>query len=129
MNVASLILGQNGIWGDLLSVSDAGIDFIGNALARYKQVRDDITVSDPVVTGIVSGSPEIHEKISSTSGRGAVVMFATERGTYRYVTSHKVAGSHWTSEGVTVNQDSIGRATIEATFNQPGATILFFGTE
>jgi hypothetical protein len=39
--VASLILGQNGIWGDLLNVSDSGAAFIGSTLARYKQVRDD----------------------------------------------------------------------------------------
>ena len=83
VSVASLILGQNGIWGDLLNVSDPGVNFIGGTLAKYKQVRDDITASDPVVTGIVSGSPEIHEKISATNGRGAVVIFATVRGTYR----------------------------------------------
>jgi alpha-galactosidase len=128
VDVASLILGQDGIWGDLLSVSDAGVSFIGSTLAKFKQVRDDITESDPVVTGIVSASPEIHEKISATTGRGAVVIFATTRGTYRYITSHKVAAEHWTSNGVTVAQDSVGRAKIEATFDKPGAKILFFGT-
>jgi len=127
VDVASLILGQDGIWGDLLNVSDAGVSFIGSTLGKYKQVRDDITESDPVVTGIVSASPEIHEKISATTGRGAVVIFATTRGTYQYITSHKVAGEHWASDGVTVAQDSVGRAKIEATFDKPGAKILFFG--
>jgi alpha-galactosidase len=127
VDVASLILGQNGIWGDLLNVSDSGVAFIGSTLARYKQVRDDITQSDPLVTGVVSASPEIHEKISSVTGRGAVVMFATERGTYRYITSHRTATEHWVSEGVTVSQDPAGRAKIEATFDKPGAKILFFG--
>jgi len=125
--VASLILGQNGIWGDLLNVSDSGVAFIGSTLARYKQVRDDITESDPVVSGIVSASPEIHEKISATTGRGAVVIFATERGTYRYVTHHKVAADHWVSEGVTLSADTAGRARIETTFDKPGAKIVFFG--
>jgi alpha-galactosidase len=127
VDVASLILGQDGIWGDLLNVSDAGVSFIGSTLARFKQVRDDITESDPVVTGLVSASPEIHEKISATTGRGAVVIFATTRGTYQYITSHKVASEHWASNGVTVAQDSVGRAKIEATFDKPGAKILFFG--
>jgi alpha-galactosidase len=127
VDVASLILGQNGIWGDLLNVSDSGVAFIGSTLARYKQVRDDITESDPVASGIVSASPEIHEKISAATGRGAVVIFATERGTYEYITSHKVAGDHWASDGVTVAQDPAGRAKIEATFEKPGAKILFFG--
>jgi alpha-galactosidase len=127
VDVASLILGQNGIWGDLLNISDAGVTFIGSMLTRYKQVRDDITESDPVVSGIVSASPEIHEKISAATGRGAVVIFATERGTYHYITSHRVAGEHWVSGGVTVTQDTAGRAKIEATFEKPGAKILFFG--
>jgi len=127
VDVASLILGQNGIWGDLVGVSDAGVAFIGSTLARYKEVRDDITSSDPVVTGIVSGSPEIHEKISAKTGRGTVVIFATTPGTYQYITSHKVADEHWTSEGVSVVRDSEGRAKIEANFQKPGAKILFFG--
>ncbi len=127
VDVASLILGQNGIWGDLLSVSDSGVAFIGSTLARYKQVRDDITESDPVVSGVISASPEVHEKISAATGRGAVVIFATERGTYQYITSHRVAGEHWVSGGVTVTQDTAGRAKIEATFEKPGAKILFFG--
>ena len=62
VDIASLILGQNGIWGDLPKVSDSGVAYIGSMIARYKQVRDDITESDPVVSGIVSSSPEIHEK-------------------------------------------------------------------
>jgi len=127
VDVASLILGQNGIWGDLLHVSDSGVAFIGSTLARYKQVRDDITESDPVVSGAVSASPEIHEKISAATGRGAVVIFATEPGTYHYITSHRVTGEHWVSDGVTVTQDTDGRAKIEATFEKSGAKILFFG--
>jgi alpha-galactosidase len=129
IDVASLILGQNGIWGDLLHVSDSGVAFLGSTLSRYKQVRDDITESDPLVTGIVSGSPEIYEKISSRTGRGAVVIFATERGTYRYITSHKVVDAHWVSDGVTLAQDTVGRAKIEAMFDKPGAKILFFGVQ
>jgi alpha-galactosidase len=129
VDVASLILGQNGIWGDLLRVSDAGVASIGSTLSRYKQVRDDITESDPVVTGMVSASPEIHEKISARTGRGAVVIFATERGTYQYITSHRVAAEHWVSDGVRLTEDTNGRAKIEATFDKPGAKILFFGVQ
>jgi hypothetical protein len=55
------------------------------------------------------------------------VIFATERGTYQYITSHKVAAKHWTNEGVTVARDTAGHARIKATFEKPGAKILFFG--
>lgn len=128
VGVASLILGQNGIWGDLPAVSDAGVSFIGNTLAHYKQVRRDITESDPVVTGLVSASPEIHEKIAA-SGRGAVVIFAGAPGRYKYITQHEVAATHWTSgDGVRVGFDASHHATIEVDFDTPGARIVFFGT-
>jgi alpha-galactosidase len=103
------------------------VAFIGDTLTRYKKIRDDITESDPIVTGVVSASPEIHEKISARTGRGAVVIFATERGSYQYITSHKVVTEHWASDGVEISQDPLGRARIEAQFDKPGAKILFFG--
>lgn len=127
VNLASLILGQGGIWGDLPSVSNAGIEFIQTTLARYKQVREDMAESDPVVTGVISGSPEIHEKISTTTGRGAVVIFATTAGTYHYVTTHAVAAEFRASEEVEMSRDSSRRAVIDATFVKPGAKFVFFG--
>ncbi|TVQ22634.1 MAG: hypothetical protein EA382_11645, partial [Spirochaetaceae bacterium] len=51
VNLASLMLGQNGIWGDLLSVSEEGVSFFGRTLSRYKRVRDAITRSRAVITG------------------------------------------------------------------------------
>jgi alpha-galactosidase len=129
VNVASLILGQNGLWGDLLGVSDSGVAYIAGVLGKYKQVRDDITESDPIVTGIVSGSPEIHEKVSTTTGRGEVVIFATVPGSYEYVTRHKVADKNWASEGVAVLRSMDGNTKITATFNQPGAKVVFFGVQ
>lgn len=127
VNVASLILGQNGIWGDLPKVSAEGVRYIGAMLARYKQVRGDMTESDPVVSGIVSGSPEIHEKISTTTGKGAVVIFATAPGTYRYVTAHRTVADFWKGDGVTIERDAAERAIIQASFTKPGARIIFFG--
>jgi alpha-galactosidase len=126
-SIASLILGQNGIWGDLLNVSDSGADYIGGLLGKYKQVRDDVTHSDPEVSGIVSGSPEIHEKIYAATGRGAVVIFSTEAGTFRYLTIHRVAREFWATDGIKVKFDASGRASLEATFEKAGAKIVFFG--
>jgi hypothetical protein len=82
-----------------------------------------------VVSGLVSASPEIHEKISAATGRGAVVIFATEPGKFHYITRHRVVAEHWTTDGVTVAQDTAGRASIEADFDKPGAKILFFGAQ
>ena len=129
VNIASSILGHNGIWGDLPAVSDSGVELIGQALRRYKQVRDDITHSDPVTRGFVSGSPEIHEKISRENGRGAVVVFATAAGEYSYVTKNKVADKYWASEGTKIVRGASHLAKIVTTFDGPGAKIIFFGCE
>jgi alpha-galactosidase len=129
VNVASLVLGQNGIWGDLPGISDAGIEYTGAMMARYKKVREAVAESDPVVTGSVSGSPEIHEKISARSGEGVVVIFATTAGRYSYVTRHKVAPHYWASEDVEVDIDSALRARLSVHFTKPGAKVLFFGAE
>jgi len=141
INMASLILGQNGIWGDLPRVSDAGVRYIGETLARYKKVANDMAAADPVIVGAVSGSPEIYEKIHARTGRGAVVVFAMSEGKYSYVTSRRVASKYWASEGVDVRFDSKGRARLELTFRRdeslkfahrgysPGAKIIFFGAD
>ena len=88
-SIASLILGGNGIWGDLLRVSQEGIALHSKMLTLYKQVRDDITRASPVRSGAIAGSPEVHEKISE--GRGVVCLFATARGQYEYVTQNVVS--------------------------------------
>lgn len=129
VNVASLILGQNGIWGDLQRVSVMGVEFIAQTLAKYKEVRDDIASSDPVVIGPVGGTPEIHEKIFAKSGRGAVVIFATARGEFSYVTARRVVGKYTATEGVKVHIDLDGRARLDFNFEKPGAKVVFFGTE
>ncbi len=72
LNIASLVLGQNGIWGDLLRLTGEGIQHFGEALTAYKQVRDAITRATLVRTGAVGGSPEVYEKIDPQTGRGVV---------------------------------------------------------
>jgi alpha-galactosidase len=129
VNVASLILGQNGIWGDLPGVSSEGVDRIAGILQRYRHVRDDITASDPVVTGAVGSSPEIHEKISVQTGKGVVVLFATTKGSFHYVTSRQPHKNFWSVGEVAVRFDHKGRAIVEAAFASEGAAIVFFGIE
>ena len=125
VNIASLILGQNGIWGDLPNVSAAGVERIGKILQRYKHVREDITASDPVVTGAVGSSPEIHEKIFAPSGKGVIVLFATAGGKFTYVSCHQAHKNFWTAGEVAVRYDRKGRAVLEANFASPGAAIVF----
>ncbi|MFA7235768.1 MAG: alpha-galactosidase [Phycisphaeraceae bacterium] len=128
ISIGSLILGQNGIWGDLLNVSAEGVTLFGRWLGIYKQVAADITRSDPVCTGRVGGSPEIHEKIDADSHRGAVVIFACEAGGYDYVTSQPVDPRWIATDDVTVTLDAKGHAHIRATFTESSARFVFFGT-
>lgn len=125
INLASLVLGQNGIWGDLLTVSEDGVRRFGETLARYKQVREAITAADPVRVGSVGGSPEIHEKLYD--GRGVVAVFAGAAGRYTYVTQNRADASYWANEGILVAHDEAGRARLDITFTEPGAKLVFFG--
>ena len=126
INIASLVLGQNGIWGDLQVVPEEGVKLFGEVLGVYKQVRDSITAADPVCRGCVGGSPEIHEKIAA-DGRGVVCVFASESGSHTYVTRNKAGKVLWQSEGVEVSYDAAGRAIVKVTFDGPGARMAFFG--
>lgn len=127
VNIASLILGQNGLWGDLLSVSPQGVAHIAEWLELYKQVREDMAHAPPVRSGAVGGSPEVHEKIHPATGRGAVVIFASAPGTYDYITDHPVATPFWSTPGAAAAIDAKGRARITATFERWGAQVVFFG--
>lgn len=89
INIASLIFGQNGIWGDLPKISPEGVQLYGRLLGYYKQVRDEVTAAFPVRSGFVGCNPEIHEKIGN-GGRGIVCAFTDNGGVYRYVTSSRV---------------------------------------
>jgi len=129
VNMASLVLGQNGIWGDLVGMSREGVEHFHRVLSVYKTVRDDITSAYPVTAGSIGGCPEVHEKVSAKTGRGVVVIFATERGTYSWVTENRVDTNEWHEGDVTVERDAAGRARIEARFAQPGAVMVFFGAK
>ena len=141
INIGSLILGQNGIWGDLLNISEAGVDRFGEVLSIFKGVRDDITKSKPVRSGIIGSSPEIHEKINSENGKGVVVIFYNYNnvwgedpansfhGEFTYITENKVNKLFWANSGTDVTFDGHGRAIITSKFTGAGAKIIFFGVE
>jgi alpha-galactosidase len=129
VNIGSLILGQNGIWGEILKTSDSGVRLFDSVLTRYKLVREDITAAKMVISGEPGGSPEIYEKINPKTGKGCVVLFASAHGAYTYITQHNVVSESWRNEGVTVKKDARGRAIITATFTEPSAKIILFGVQ
>ncbi len=129
INIASLILGQNGIWGDLPAISKEGVARFGQLLGYYKQVRDDITASDPVRCGVTGGSPEVHEKINAKTGRGVICLFAEAAGAYTHITTNKVSKKFWTQDGTRVTRLRSGQARLDFVITHPSARLVFFGVD
>ncbi len=124
VNLATLILGGNGIWGDLLSISETGVHKIHLILQHYKRLRKSITRASPVRQGQVGSSPEIHEKLSR--GQGVVVIFSPRRGEFTTITKNLAGSVSWCSEDIRVDISDSGQAIIQAIFQRPGAKIIFF---
>ncbi|KAK9465548.1 hypothetical protein V1512DRAFT_249016 [Lipomyces arxii] len=137
INIGSLILGQNGIWGDLLSVTETGVKRFHDYLEKYKAIRYDITASQMIRVGNVGGNPEVYEKINPETGKGVVVVFSSSfgrplsaklKGRYSYITKHKVDPTYWHCPyGVKVSIDEEGCAVIDTLFNDVTARVVFFG--
>ena len=127
--VGSLILGQNGIWGDLLKISPEGRGFFHETLNYYKQVREDITKATIVRDGAVGGSPEVYEKINKENGSGAMVVFSSHKGSYEYVSRGKPNQKYWSTKGVDIKFDKEGFAVIKVSFEKAEAKIIFFGVD
>jgi alpha-galactosidase len=125
--VGSLILGQNGIWGDLLKISTEGVGFLHESIGYYKQVRDDITKATIIRDGAVGGSPEVYEKINKENGKGAIVLFSSHTGSYEYVSQNIPNQKYWTTRGVNISFDKKGTAVIKVAFDKAEAKIIFFG--
>lgn len=123
INIASLILGQNGIWGDIFKVSEDGIDLFNTILSVYKKVRDDINEAYPRVAGRPGGTFEIHEKLHN--GRGAVVLFGNKSGVYEYCLHGTPNTEKITTFGnIQVKKDD--GVKLYVTFDRPNAAIVFF---
>ena len=126
MNLASLMLGQNGIWGDLLNVSEEGATLFGKVLGVYKLVRDDITRAYPVVFGRPGEVFEVHEKINGETGRGMVSLFGNQEGRYTYKLTARPSDDATVFGPAKVIREN-GKVYIEATFDAPDAAVVFFG--
>jgi alpha-galactosidase len=129
INVASLILGQNGIWGEILKTSKEGTLFIADMLKKYKLLRNEISQAQVIISGQTGGSPEIYEKIDPKTGKGCIVVFANAGGQYSYISHTKTHEKFWSTEGVKIEKNKNGSSSIHCDFSEPSAKIIFFGTE
>ena len=129
INLASLVLGQNAIWGNILKTSPEGVDLFHNILGKYKQVRDDVAMVNLVHVGNPGDTPEIYEKINPGTGRGVVVIFANSKGKFSYITKYAVADTVWHNEEANVKIGNDRHAKIDVVFDEASAAIIFFGVK
>lgn len=129
INLASLVLGQNGIWGDLPALSNDGVKRFDEVLSKYKVVREDITAEAAIKGGMTGSGFESYEKVSSKTGKGVLCVFSTVEDTFRYITKKKVDFRYWASMPVTVTPLADGTSLVEIVFHEPGAAMVFFGAE
>jgi alpha-galactosidase len=128
-NLASLILGQNGIWGEINRLSEESVRLIHRHLDYYKQVREDVTTSTLFQKGRPGDSCEVYEKINPLTGRGVVVLFVNTRGEYTYITSAAVDKQIIIPDTVSLVVNSRGRAMIKANCGEKDVVIIYFGVK
>jgi alpha-galactosidase len=83
---ATIALGSSAIWGDLLALSEEDVTRVGADVERYKRVAADVAEAYPRTFGFPGGSPEIHEKLDPSTGRGVVSFFTHGAGRFEHVT-------------------------------------------
>ncbi len=85
-SLASLVLGGNGLWGDLRGLSEADIALISSFLSDYKRVAEAVVRASPSVRGFAGSSPEVHEKIDPETASGLVAFFTVTPGEFTHLT-------------------------------------------
>jgi len=127
-SLAALVLGGNGIWGDLLDLNEEDVDSLGEQLAHYKRVADPATRAYPRMRGFLGSSPEIHEKIDPETSSGLVAFFTVAPGTITHVTQPLGAGSAPSVVGAdTVERLLDGRLKLTVNLERDDARVVFIG--
>lgn len=85
-SVAAMLLGGNGIWGDLPALADADREMFRTAVAHYKAIASDACRSSVRRRGFIGSSPEVYEKIDPETGRGVVICFTAKPVRLEHVT-------------------------------------------
>lgn len=120
------MLGSNGIWGDLLNLTQGDISLFSETLCKYKKVAGAVTSSYPVSKGFIGSSPEIYEKIDYTSGKGIVCFFTKTKGTFTHITGRMNAAEGLCIDGADHYElTSDGRAKLTVSLDYNDARTVF----
>ena len=85
-STATMLLGGNGIWGDLVTMDKEDVQFFQEQITRYKSVAKAVVRSYPITNGFIGSSPEIYEKLDPETGKGLMAMFAVKKSSITYLT-------------------------------------------
>jgi len=129
MNVASLILGQNGIWGDILTLPDENIKHVNNILTKYKTIKDDIVQASVKTTGRPGDAIEVYEKINPATGNGTIVIISNEDTDYSYCSYLPCNEDYWSTQQVRIERSEKGLCKVTAKLEKYNAAIILFGVE
>ncbi|MDR1638112.1 MAG: alpha-galactosidase [Clostridiales bacterium] len=125
--LASLVLGGNGIWGDLVSLDDVDVKAFAENLAHYKLSADSATQSYPISRGYIGSSPEIYEKLNEEDGLGFVAFFAKAKGVYTHVTRKLNNGACGKIIGADAAEEAEGgRIKLTVKLEADDARIVYF---
>ncbi len=125
-SITSLVLGGNGIWGDLPALSEDDIAYLSEQIGHYRRVRDWVTRAYPRTRGFPGSSPEIYEKLEPQSAAGIVAFFTVTPGTL----THDTQPLNLDRLGTVIGADaweSIGgnRLRLTVTLPRDGATVVY----
>jgi alpha-galactosidase len=123
--LSSLVLGGNGIWGDLLSLDDDDIELFHDVLTLYKEVRESVAEAYPRTKGFIGASPEIHEKIEYGRGSGIIVLFTKQPADVYHVTKKLPRGDYRILGADSYQFDEEGRCHINAALSYGESRIIF----
>jgi alpha-galactosidase len=127
---AALVLGGNGLWGDLPALTPAQVEFWRGFLSAYKQVRGPAARAYPILRGGMGRSPEIHEKIDPATGTGLVVFFTVGRGEFIHVTQPLAQEPREISGADQAERLPDGRVRLVVRLPENGArTVLLLGKD
>ena len=125
-NLGSVLLGHHAWWGDLLTVPPSHLQFIAAHTTAYKSLWPQVLSASLERTGIVSGSPEIYERITE-NGTGVVVVFATEPTEFAYHTRRPASKDRWLWPGWIVEDSGDRTIRIRGRMAARTAQWAFFG--
>jgi alpha-galactosidase len=125
-SLAAIVLGGNGIWGDLLHLSKENVQLYADTLGRYKEVAQYVTESYPVTKGYIGSSPEVYEKIDPQATKGLLCFFTHVKGSYTYFTQ-KINKDEFSgvygADSYEITED--GRIKLTVKLNENDARIVF----